>query len=363
MAVLELSGTPAQRGRDHGEALRAKIVTSVERYREDIGRARGAGRAAVDEYLRELVHGTGLLRAMRAVVPALADELEGIAHGACLPLFDVAALNLMDEESCRADREQPESCSSIGLAGDARVVAGQTMDLTERHAGLQTVLRIVEDERETLVLTSAGMLGLCGVSSPGVAVFCNQLVALASNDDGVPVAAVTRGALAAGTLAEARAFIERIPHACGQNYLLAGPEGILFLECSANAVCARGSESALVHTNHPLVSNDYAAGRGPGSGGGFSRGSQARHAYLTERVRAEPTPSEHTVRALLSDRTTPICKVPEDGRGELTFGAVVVAFEAGRMQSWFTLGPPDRKEWLELSPALANDQSGDRGFV
>src|SRR5689334_20083830 len=107
------------------------------------------------------------------------------------------------------------------------------------------------------VLTAAGMIGLTGVSVAGLGVCVNTLAMLNHSGDGLPVAFVMRGALSAGSVAGAARFLSRVPHASGQHYALADPDGVAGYECSAaGAVRSDGGGARFCHTNHPLASTD-----------------------------------------------------------------------------------------------------------
>src|SRR3712207_3437122 len=83
--------------------------------------------------------------------------------------------------------------------------------LHERFAGCPSL--DPPDGPSLLVLSSAGLIGLTGVNSAGMAICVNTLLMLRPNPDGLPVAAVMRHALAQRSVAEAQAVLETVPHA------------------------------------------------------------------------------------------------------------------------------------------------------
>jgi isopenicillin-N N-acyltransferase like protein len=343
--VVWLSGGPRARGRGHGEALREQIATRLERARADLALGRGTDLARLDRDLGSLLDRTRFVAAIARWVPGLLTEIEGIAEGAGISRLDALTLNLMDELAwLQAGGEVDDSCSSLAIPAPGGWLAGQTMDLEGGYDGSQAILRIEQEHGDALVLTSAGMVGLCGLNRDSVAIFCNQLMSLRTSTSGLPVAAVVRGALARPSFASAREFLGGIEHASGQNYLLAGPERALNLECSAGGVreCAAGGE-AIWHTNHPLAGGDVdPAGEGRS---GFSTNSAERFAFLSMRVPGAR--SREDLQAILSDRSVPICKVPgPDGR-QLTFGALVVEL-SNPPRAWIAPGPSDHTAWAEF---------------
>jgi len=71
---------------------------------------------------------------------------------------------------------------------------------------------------------------------------------------------VTKGAARAEYLASAETWLRRVPHASGQNHVVADPEAARSFECSAGKkVEFKPHEDADItsHTNHPLANTDW----------------------------------------------------------------------------------------------------------
>src|SRR4051812_48324443 len=261
VTVLDCCGPGRERGRAHGEQARPLVAEAVARWAEaTLGPDPGEARTVA--YAEEFVAGTGLMATVDRLLPDLGEEIRGIAEGAGLPFEVIATYNLMDEQWWYdAERRQPApaGCSVLSQVGKERTLLAQNMDLPTFMDGSQVVLRIAaRGEPEALVLSSAGMVGLTGVNARGVGVCVNTLLMLRHDRAGLPVAAVVRAALRASTAAEALATLTTVPHASGQRYAVADRTGVTGLECSAAGchVVPRPRPTALLHTNHPLVSED-----------------------------------------------------------------------------------------------------------
>ncbi|MEW9552831.1 C45 family autoproteolytic acyltransferase/hydolase [Nonomuraea sp. NPDC050783] len=338
MTVVECAGSPLEMGRAHGEQARPAVRQALEAWREATA---GSGAA-------ELVTGSPLLGTVRRLMPALADELRGIAEGAGVPAADVAAYNWMDESWWMRRRHlHRHGCSVVGSSSAGRPFLAQNMDLPAFMDGSQLVLRLRPlDGPEQLVLTSAGLLALTGVNAAGVAVCVNTLAMLTGNPYGLPVAAVIRGVLARRDRATAVDFLRRLDHASGQHYAVGDASGLDSLECSAaGATPVPLREGRLTHTNHPLASTDLDADAlDKLRRAGRVRDSEDRLRFLEENLRPDGPP--HEAEELLADDTVPIC-VP--GRPEWptrTFGSV--CYELGpRPRARFRPGLPGRAEWIE----------------
>ena len=130
-------------------------------------------------------------------------------------------------------------CTSLGISNEGASVIGQTMDLEHFRHGSQEVLRIVPDglAPRQLLLSQAGMVGLCGANDAGISVVVNNLWQLKHSMQGLPVAFVVRGVLACHSFQTASNFIESVQHASGQAYTLSGPRGQMqSWECCADGV-------------------------------------------------------------------------------------------------------------------------------
>jgi isopenicillin-N N-acyltransferase like protein len=342
LPLVDCAGAARERGEQHGEALREQIGAGLARWMDAIAGAHGV---APDAYIAEFVEGTDFLPAIRRWTLDLLEEVEGIARGSGQPWERIYAYNLLDEAwTWASDRKAgtASGCSAVGFAplGGTPLLA-QTMDIDRFHDGGQAVLRITGGaDADVLLFTSAGMIGLTGCNSAGLALVVNNLDVLPSSRGGLPVAFVIRGILARRTLADAVAFVREVPHATGQHYGMAAPDGLASMEGWATGVAARVPGARLLHTNHPLCTDEV-------SGDAESRYAQSqtreRLAYLGGEAGA--TNDVPGIQRLLADRTVPISRGPE--RASMTFGAVVYACDVpARM--WLAPGPPHLRAFLPM---------------
>ena len=344
MPVVTCAGSPRRRGEAHGEALRETIAQALTRWRESIGAAHGVN---PDEYVAGFVRGTDFLPAIRRWTPGLLEEVEGIARGARQPWEWIYASNLLDEEWTWARAFRAGSgpgCTACGFAADGEApLLAQTMDIPSVHDGTQATLRIEpEDAPAALVFTRAGMIGLTGCNAAGLAVVVNNLETLPTSEAGLPVAFVLRGVLERRTLAEAIAFLRDVPHATGQHYGVAGPDGLASVEGWAGGTAVDpGAGTRLLHTNHPLLTEATA-----GDVETPYRRSRTRERLAYLQREAGGRRDVAGVQELLADRTTPISLAAD--RPGMTFGAVVYACEApARMR--VAPGPPHETPFVEVS--------------
>jgi hypothetical protein len=210
------------------------------------------------------------------------------------------------------------------------------MDIDSFHDGAQAVLRIEGiDAPPVLAFTRAGMIGLTGCNAAGLAVVVNNLDVLPASATGLPVVFAIRGVLERRSLGESVAFLAEVPHATGQHYGLASPEGLASVEAWATGVTINTKPGPeLLHTNHPLTTHPTA------------KDAEARFKRSRTRERLEYLEREAGdcrdalgLQDLLCDRTVPVSRdrdVPS-----MTFGAVVYECTVPP-EVHVAMGPPHR---------------------
>lgn len=354
MPVVDCPAGARERGRAHGEALRIVIGEKIARWHQAIGEAYGEPPAV---FLSRFLGATNFRTMSASLTPDLLDEVTGIAEGAIIAEETAYALQLMDEEWWFSNSTGDGHCSSLAIApaGGRPTLVGQTMDLPRWHDGAQALLRIAADNgHETLVFTSAGMIGLMGLNRHGIGVCVNTLSQLGVSRSGLPVAFAMRGALARSNAGDAADFLLRVPHASGQNYQLGDRHGIRTLECSAGGAVELDVDSGRsLHTNHPLKSRDSLF---PGVNLSGSENSRGRLASLVADLSEDAALTvdaeivKSTLSACRADGAVSIVPGPEDPITEsMTIGAVV--YEIGDTISLSVCaGPPAIEGWMRLTP-------------
>ncbi|MEX3316959.1 C45 family autoproteolytic acyltransferase/hydolase [Sulfitobacter sp. PS-8MA] len=327
MQVVDCFGTPSERGEMHGESLRSGIAEALSHWETATMQAL-ANRAPADfdTYCADFVENTALMARAAKTAPTLYDELVGIAKGAGQPLQRIAAYNLMDEQWWydALPTAPPPGCSLVAAPVAEGHVLAQNMDLPAHMEGSQVALRLAgPDIPQQIVLSAAGLIGLTGVNDAGLAVGVNTLLMLNHASDGLPVAFVTRSALAARDAPDARQRLMTMPHASGQHFALVARDGITSLEGAAGGTApVPVSEGALLHTNHPLVHTGVdPAAQTRLTKSGFNRSSATRLDWLQQnRARLHDAAS---IQTLFDDDTAPICMHTNTNGGSSTFASVL----------------------------------------
>jgi len=267
---IEAHGSPREIGRAVGEAARAFIVRGLafyEEYHHEMGPLTFA------EAERESL---AYLDSARRHIPAVVEELEGMAAGAGVSLSRLLVPNLGEELTCNDDPAGGASCLSHGratadarlrsrrrprrghcttvaiMAGGRRIVA-HNEDWFAGDVENNVLLRLTTaDGTQILAVTSAVLLPPTGINSHGIAGGANTVF---SNDNrvGVPNNLLRRWVLEAATLEEARDRCLLPERARGSNHLFGDAGGRIWnLETSGTAAALVEADVWYAHANHYL---------------------------------------------------------------------------------------------------------------
>ena len=255
--LIDLTGSPRERGRQHGKAAPDRIKRGIEMYSEVAAEERrrleasraarrgdGAGRREVRSGLcrGDARHRRGLGRAVRR---RHADECPhrdggGGAQAACAKHFP---------DGCTAALALPEA------SADGVLLHGQNWDWRAECAETGVVLRIRRDDGpDILTFTEAGGLARSGLNSAGIGLTANALECDRDyqRGPGVPLPFIRRKVLESAYLAEAVRTIFSTPK-LGSNHMAVshcGGEAFGF-ECAPDETFWLAPDRGVyVHANH-----------------------------------------------------------------------------------------------------------------
>jgi isopenicillin-N N-acyltransferase like protein len=240
-----------ERGRELGRAFGELIRATWETYEGIFA----AYELSID-VVREVAEGTYAEVVLWA--PHLADEIAGIADGAGLATWQVAALNARSEVLARYRAPIPGECSTAVF-----VPAGEsprTLQTWDWHEGLQGLTLLWQfDPRPghtVKTFTEYGVLGKIGVNSAGLGLHFNLLKHDADGEElGVPVHVIARRVLEeASNLAEAEHLIRSARVSASVALTVVSRDAAATFEVSPGGVrrLEPDAEGLLLHTNHFL---------------------------------------------------------------------------------------------------------------
>ena len=233
------------------------------------------------------------------------------------------------------------------------------MDIEAYTDGYQVLLRIARNgERpEQLILTHPGCIALNGMNEAGIGACMNTLMQLKANTTGLPVAFIVRHITSSTDKDDLLNFIQNLPHASGQNYIIGIRGEVYDFEASANKVVRfdpKNENGTVYHTNHPLVNDDLKEWfkkydptlkeeEKPVKSNSF-----VRLAAVQSRVVPTGVISDATIMEALrskDDEKNPVCCIPN--QWGLTFGSVIMTL-TGKPFLQITAGPPDESEYKRV---------------
>lgn len=202
------ASTPAERGKVLGETWRQRIHATWAAYQ------RFFAAHELDKRLTRDI-GSTTLDLVAGWSPALAEEIGGIAAGAALDPWQVAALNSRSEVLARFRPAIPGECSTAAyLPGGEPPRTIQTWDWNHEMTDVKLIWQYQPCPGKTVkTFTEFGILGKIGVTSTGLGLHFNLLQHAADGQrPGIPVHLVARRILdEADSVAEADEIIRSAP--------------------------------------------------------------------------------------------------------------------------------------------------------
>lgn len=260
LSIIRLTGTPYERGLQHGNVLKEEIKAVTDSLLIDIEKTTSEKPV---EFIRKFLKETDFISSMKKWTPELLEEIKGISEGSGISSDIIFMHQLGDEFFFSTKYLFAHKCSSIGINKNNShpTITAQNMDIPTYFHGYQTVMRIKdENDHESMVLTIPGHIGITGMNNSAISINCNILMQLQAQSKGLPVSAIVRGVLKRSNYNDAISWIRSIEHASGQNYIIGGKSKMISLECSANSIeefKPFENSSFTYHTNHPLANKDY----------------------------------------------------------------------------------------------------------
>jgi len=375
MPVLELSGSPKERGQFYGDVFKFEIGETIKLWLNDLGNYGRDGDISsnknIKRYLESFFSETSYLSSIQQWAPNLLEEINGIAEAVEQPREYILGLSLIDEEwifGLHHRLNKPtEKCTGFGLpvhAGQAGRAgfAGQNMDIGSWVDGKQVLLRLAESSAspEALVFSIAGCIGLNGLNASGIGVTCNTLSQLQHAVDGLPVIFIIRKLLEKTSVDEAEIFLRTIKHASGQNYIVSSANEVRCFECSAYGVNAYVSDNEygrVFHTNHPLTKSQTCNNQFEVSD---SSSSTERLKSINNRLGAKEDISLADIKAALAAHDNPIYPVSRDfnpDKSSIGFTAGASIYEFGDSPKLHIASGPPCKTRFEVFNFSNSDAS------
>ena len=262
--LIELEGTPHERGVQYGRQATAEISRCVDHY----------GRQAASLG----VHERHLARMVREYLPVLmnfdprqVEEMHGIAVGAGVSFEQIVLVNARTELLFQLTRrpelrqalkdEPPDGCTGVvvrpAATRDKQLIHAHNWDWKLESADTCVILRVRNaDGPDILTFTEGGALARFGFNSRGICLTANGLDCDRDyRRAGVPLALIRRKMLEQTHLALALRIGYSTPKSGSNNMVIShGPSGLVYdFECAPDETfMVEPHNGLLVHANHWL---------------------------------------------------------------------------------------------------------------
>jgi len=247
LPLIEIRGSPQERGRHQGEGARTQILRALSRYCEVIPKAIGLEWEAAQREARKF------LPYAEEAFPQFVAELRGIAEGAQVPFEEVWTLNCY--EGLTDIPQQVWGCTSMVARDDqtanGHVLMAHNEDWNSVDKDNAYLVHAVPDDGPPFIgMTYGPLLVNIGLNAEGIAVAIDSVYPT-DGRVGIPRILCSRAVLQARTIGQAiRASVVKL-RAGGYSYLLGDPNGEIYcVESSATTHdLIYGDDGWLVHTN------------------------------------------------------------------------------------------------------------------
>ena len=295
--VLDLRGSPFERGRAHGAAVRDLVAGMVEAHFAFLEfSARHVVGLELDREKILRVAGQ-FLPACERFAPWLVEEVRGIAEGSGLPFRAILSLNTFIDI---ADWVRPATAGNYAAGGcttygagppatrDGEVYLGQNFDTKAAFEPFVVALRVeADDAPPAWVASFAGVVGCAGINAAGLGVVINHLN-MADARPGVPFTFAVRALLRETTTEAALASLARSERASGINYLVGDERALCTAETSATKFeILTPQDGWLAHANH-CTAPDLQSLETVRSEGSLQRGGRAAECMAASAGRIDP---------------------------------------------------------------------------
>ena len=254
---ITVQGTPYERGLQYGQLCRDEIAHSMKSYQMLFENTKGISWEEAREISKYYLTKTGEFEL------DYVEEMRGIAEGADVDLFDIAALNARTEIMyAKAENVNASECTTLSLMAPAteggRVIAAENWDYSKMLRDSVVITHVYQDDKPDFVMVAeAGMIGGIGMNDSGVAVMLNALRTTVPCQ-GIPLRTRMRAMLEAENLSQAYVKGSHEPVSVA-NLIATHKDGIAigFEMDSRTVEPLIPEDGVLAHTNHYIGPKMY----------------------------------------------------------------------------------------------------------
>lgn len=257
--LIEVSGTPFERGQQYGEQASERILRGIEHYKDQLhssGLKDGDLAAMIDRFAGAIEnYGSQYIEEMRGIAKAVNTDLAAILLlNARTEILKLARRR----EKGQADFIQSDGCTGVfvmpSATRDGTFIHAQNWDWKAECAETAIVLKIKRtDGPDIITFTEAGGLARTGFNSAGISISGNYLETDRDYRElGVPLAIIRRKVLEQDHLAMSMQAVYGTRKSASNNMMIGHAHGIAIdFECAPDETfLVHPQNGVLVHANH-----------------------------------------------------------------------------------------------------------------
>ncbi|WP_105428240.1 C45 family peptidase [Neorhizobium sp. T6_25] len=257
--LIEISGTPFERGQQYGEQAAERILKGIGHYKDQLHSS-----GLKDNDLAAMID--RFASAIEDYGPQYIEEMRGIAKAVDTDLAAILLLNARTEilklarrrEKGQADFIQSDGCTGVFVMPSATrdnvFIHAQNWDWKAECAETAIVLKIKRsDGPDIITFTEAGGLARTGFNSAGISISGNYLETDRDYRElGVPLAIIRRKVLEQDHLAMSMQAVYGTRKSASNNMMIGHAHGVAIdFECAPDETFLVHPENGvLVHANH-----------------------------------------------------------------------------------------------------------------
>jgi isopenicillin-N N-acyltransferase like protein len=257
--LIEVSGTPFERGQQYGEQAFERILKGVDHYKDQLHSS-----GLKDNDLAAMID--RFAGAIENYGSQYIEEMKGIARAVDKDLSAILLLNARTEilklarrrEKGQQDFIQSDGCTGVFImpsaSRDNTFIHAQNWDWKAECSETAVVLKIKRDDGPDIItFTEAGGLARTGFNSAGITISGNYLETERDYRElGVPLAIIRRKVLEQDQLAMSMQAVYGTRKSASNNMMIGHAHGIAIdFECAPDETfLVHPQDGILVHANH-----------------------------------------------------------------------------------------------------------------
>lgn len=341
--LIELKGTHAEIGFQHGLKLKNRIEKAIEFYKDVTKKLNHHERNKNEtEILNYASHFRDIIKERNQL---FATEIEEIARGAEVDPLWIYAINARSEIMSNMETGSTE-CTALYFQETG--ILGQNWDWAKDFEDLAVIMKITFENGHTILqVTEPGMIGKIGFNNKGLGVLLNFLHT-PKPLKGFPIHLILRSILEQPSLKHAIEFVKKLDIGCSGNIMIGNSNGeYQDIEFGGDRYyLLENTDKCFMHTNHFVQNSDLNVGVEE------LQSSFSRYNKASSIISTLTDQSIETMKEILADKSDvelPICRPYIQGKTMQDVGTVcTIIMDLKNLEMNITKGAPLQNDYSKI---------------